>query len=144
MNRECETKYFSRTLRYGQADGRKNLVSLEEKTKPSLRKPKALKEQNISVFVLFDMDKSLNYVFISVKHDSWTLKGDLIKFQARNIMRANFNFSHETREEDVPVRGLCSSCLALERISRTSFHRSPDPRFSSRFLDIKFNGRRDR
>lgn len=60
-------------------------------------------------------------------------------------MRENFNFSHETREEDVPVRGLCSSCLVLERISRTSFHRSPDhPRFSSRCLDIKFNGRRDR
>lgn len=102
MNRECETKYFSRTLRYGQADGTKNLVSLEEKTKPSLRKPKALNEQNISVFVLFDMDKNLNYVFISVKHDSWSFKGDLIKFQARNIMRENFNFSHETREEDGP------------------------------------------
>lgn len=149
MNREYERKYFSRTLRYGQADGTKNLVSrvlsLEEKAKPSLRKPKALKEENISVFVLFDMDKSLNYVFISVKHDSWSLKGDLIKFQVRNIMRENFNFSHETREEDVPVRGLCSSCLALERISRTSFRRSPDhARLSSRFLDIKFNGRRDR
>lgn len=146
---EPRTKYFSRTLRYGEPDGTKNLVSrvlsLEEKTKPSLPKPKAFKEQNVSVFVLFDMDKSLNYVFISVKHDSWSLKGDLIKFQARNIMRENFNFSHETREEDVPVRGLCSSCLVLERISRTSFHRSPDhPRFSSRCLDIKFNGRRDR
>lgn len=100
---------------------------------------KAFKERNISVFVLFDVDKSLNYVFISVKHDSWSLKGDLIKFQARNIMRENFNFSHETREEDVPVRGLCSSCLALERISRTSFQRLPDhPRFFSRFLDVKF------
>lgn len=54
--------------------------------------------------VLLGIDKSRNYVFIWLKRDLTAVREDLIKFQARNITRENFNFSHEPREEDVLPR----------------------------------------